>query len=229
MKDTTISHLLARGASPSKLVLGLPFYGRTFIAQGEGYFGDPTDDKGFPGPYTKESGFMGYNEICATVQNTSAAWEVSWDAKTDQAIARKKNTEIGETKVVTFDSSRSIANKIRYAVKLKLAGAMVWSIDTDDFLGNCKADNDTFVDYTAKPGVKLSFPRRVNDNFPLLRTINEAIIVAQSEAEQEKAIEDDEKDNEIPHGSTGSAGVCFQTNFLSIIVILSIFSSGFFS
>uniref|UniRef100_A0A1B0DAE5 Uncharacterized protein n=1 Tax=Phlebotomus papatasi TaxID=29031 RepID=A0A1B0DAE5_PHLPP len=226
--DTTISHLLARGASPSKLVLGLPFYGRTFIAQGEGYFGDPTDDKGFPGPYTKESGFMGYNEICATVQNTSAAWEVSWDAKTDQAIARKKNTEIGETKVVTFDSSRSIANKIRYAVKLKLAGAMVWSIDTDDFLGNCKVDNDTFVDYTPKPEVKLSFPRRVNDNFPLLRTINEAIIVAQSEAEQEKAIEDD-KDNEIPHGSTGSAGVCFQTHFLSIIVILSIFSSGFFS
>ncbi|XP_059613267.1 probable chitinase 2 [Phlebotomus argentipes] len=226
--ESTIAHLLSRGASPSKLVLGLPFYGRTFLAHGEGYFGDPTDDKGFPGPYTKESGFMGYNEICAAVQNTSAAWTVTWDKATDQAVARKQNTETGETRVVTFDSGRSIANKIRYAVKLNLAGAMVWSIDTDDFLGKCERDNDTFVDYVAREGVKLSFPRRVNDNFPLLRTINEAIIVAQSELEQEAAIAEQEKDNEIPHGAAASATVCFQTHFLAALVILSIFSCGYF-
>ncbi|GAB0094588.1 Probable chitinase 2 [Sergentomyia squamirostris] len=227
--NTTISHLLARGASPSKLVLGLPFYGRTFLAQGEGNFGDPTDDKGFPGPYTKESGFMGFNEICDTVQNSSAAWSVTWDAATDQAVARKKHTDsAGETKVITYDSSRSIANKIRYALKLNLAGAMVWSIDTDDFLGKCHSEEDTFVDYVARPGVKLTFPRRVNDNFPLLRTINEAIIVAQSELEQEEMIREEEMENEIPHGNSQSATVSFQTHMLAIYTLLAIFQRRIF-
>ncbi|XP_055686858.1 probable chitinase 2 [Lutzomyia longipalpis] len=224
--STTISHLLARGASPSKLVLGLPFYGRTFIAQGEGYFGDPTDDKGFPGPYTKESGFMGYNEICAAIQDPSAAWTVSWDAATDQAVARQKGAETGETKVVTFDSSRSIANKIRYAIKHKLAGAMVWSIDTDDFLGNCKPDNETFVDFVSRPGVKLTFPRRPKGNYPLLRTINEALVVAQSEADQLRDIKEHEKENEIPHGASAKIT---QIYFLPIFVIIPVFRSLFSS
>lgn len=27
--------------------------------------GAPAGSKGFPGPYSKEDGFMGYNEVCA--------------------------------------------------------------------------------------------------------------------------------------------------------------------
>lgn len=55
-------------------------------------------------------------------------------------------------KWVSFDNEESIALKTQFAYKNRLAGVMVWSIDTDDFRGNCGG------------------PR-----FPLLRTINRAL------------------------------------------------------
>lgn len=52
-------------------MLGLPLYGRTFLLENEEntlVMGAPAGPKGFPGPYTKEDGFMGYNEVSATVK-----------------------------------------------------------------------------------------------------------------------------------------------------------------
>lgn len=49
------------------MVLGLPLYGRTFILQEDTQnieFGrTAVQQTGFKGPYTKEAGFMGYNEV----------------------------------------------------------------------------------------------------------------------------------------------------------------------
>lgn len=59
----SIDYFLKLGAPAHKLVMGLPFYGRTFITTQSGKIGDDSDDKGFEGPFTKESGFMGYNEV----------------------------------------------------------------------------------------------------------------------------------------------------------------------
>lgn len=60
----SIEYFLKLGAPAHKLVMGLPFYGRTFITQGEGNLGEESDEKGFQGPFTREDGFMGYNEVC---------------------------------------------------------------------------------------------------------------------------------------------------------------------
>ena len=51
------------------MVLGLPMYGRNFILTNPDVndiqFGlTPTLDTGFQGPWTKENGFIGYNEVC---------------------------------------------------------------------------------------------------------------------------------------------------------------------
>lgn len=44
--------------------MGVPFYGRTFITTLKGNVGDAAiDTQGFQGPYTRENGFMGYNEV----------------------------------------------------------------------------------------------------------------------------------------------------------------------
>jgi hypothetical protein len=62
--------LLKLGAPARKLVLGLPLYGRTFVLENEDnplVMGAPSNLEGFPGPYTKENGFMGYNEVSTTV------------------------------------------------------------------------------------------------------------------------------------------------------------------
>lgn len=70
------------------------------------------------------------------------------------------------------------------------------SVDTDDFLGECddKINFDTFNDYRAQPKVKLNIPKRTEKNYPLLRTLNDAIAITLDELKQE---EDLIKENEI--------------------------------
>lgn len=64
-QDAGIQRWLELGAYPSKINLGLPTYGRAFTLE------DPTKTNlynpvlggGNPGPYTKQTGFLGYNEV----------------------------------------------------------------------------------------------------------------------------------------------------------------------
>jgi chitinase len=195
----SIDYFLKLGAPANKLVVGLPFYGRTFVSRSnEGNIGDESDDQGFQGPFTRENGFMGYNEICQSLSNTSSElnWETNWDVESSEAVAKVKTAS--DTRVVTYDSPRSIANKARYAVQKGLLGLMVWSIDTDDFQGDCKdsLNEDRFSDFRTKPKVKLNFPKSTIKTYPLLRTLNDAIVLTLDEMNQEQNINLD-KENEI--------------------------------
>lgn len=75
------------------------------------------------------------------------------------------------------------------------------SIDTDDFHGHCDIDTDTFSDFQPMPGVTLEIPTRIETNYPLLRTVNEAMVVALDEIAQEARLPARDRDNEIPHGN----------------------------
>lgn len=184
------------GAPPSKLVVGLPFYGRTFKTLANGNLNDASDGAGFKGPFTREDGFLGYNEICATLSNKTSGWVRQWDPQTSQVLARsERNVFTQEISVVTYDSSRSIANKVLFAMSKRLAGVMVWSVDTDDFLGICDLDEDTYEDFKKVA----SAPKRLSGSYPLLRTINEATLLAVEELATPEVPPDSE--NEIPHGS----------------------------
>lgn len=190
--EFTIDYLIEQGASPSKLVLGVPFYGRTFVTQTvAGALGDPASDVGFKGPFTNENGFIGYNELCALLTDKNSGWTSVYDSAMGQGIARYHDEVANETHVVTYDSLRTMAVKSRYAVRKGLAGTMVWSVDTDDFHGDCSGEADVFVDF---PSVGKS--RRMATNFPLLRTLNEALVLALDELKQEA----EDEANVIPHG-----------------------------
>ncbi|XP_014476727.1 PREDICTED: probable chitinase 2 [Dinoponera quadriceps] len=134
--EDSITYLLQQGAPAEKLVLGLPMYGRTYILTTPpekpdvNPIGLPALTTGFKGPYTGQEGFMGFNEICEA-QTSSEVWTTGWDNDTNTAYAIKQNH------VVFYDSIKSIEAKVEYAKKKKLAGVMVWSIDTDDFRGKC--------------------------------------------------------------------------------------------
>lgn len=222
--EYTIDYLIKLGAPPEKLVLGLPLYGRTFITNGnEGNFNDPSNDYGFQGNFTRENGFMGYNEVCLLLSNPQSGWKRSWDAATNEGVARWKNAATGEMRVVVFDSTRSIANKVRFAMKRKLAGSMVWSVDTDDFHGDCDIDEDTYSDFKPAAGINLVFPKRFNANYPLMRTINEATVLALDEMAQEAEIINNQPDNEIPHGDDddgkGAANYLTANTVLSLLAL----------
>lgn len=58
--------MLKNGVEPQKLVVGLPMYGRTFNLETEDEgdkLGSTSLKTAFSGPYTREDGFMGYNEV----------------------------------------------------------------------------------------------------------------------------------------------------------------------
>ncbi|PNF22560.1 putative chitinase 2 [Cryptotermes secundus] len=191
--EYAIKYLLKQGAPPRKLVLGLPLYGRTFLLENEEntlVMGAPTGPKGFPGPYTKEDGFMGYNEICV---NISDGWKIFWDDDTMTPYA------VQGDKVITYDDERSIAEKVKFAMKLDLAGTMVWSVDTDDFRGDC-----------------INNSGGGSSNYQLMRTISRTI----TETLKEKQEQDDQHQTERTTEQGLSAAPKFQAVLWVIVALI---------
>lgn len=63
--DFSVRYWIKRGASPSKLVLGVPFYGRSWtLASGDASTGAPASGAGLPGPLMKDRGSLAYCELC---------------------------------------------------------------------------------------------------------------------------------------------------------------------
>jgi chitinase len=157
------------------------------------------------------------------MKNESQEWESNWYVDASEALARKFVN--GEAHAVTYDNARSIANKVRYAIKMGLQGVMVWTVDTDDFRGDCDITltEDRFSDFRTAPNVKLTIPKYTGKNYPLLRTLNEAISLTLSEIRQET--KETDKDNEIDHKehntspSKPSNGISLVPNFLVIFII----------
>jgi chitinase len=165
--DSRVKYFEEQGVPSEKLILGIPFFGRSFVTRESAKIGDSTEnDFGFPGPFVKENGFLGYNEICKMRKDRE--WEVSYDTKAAESIGKFSSN--GLNHVVTFPSPRAVANKVKYAVENNLGGVWAWFVDTDDYLGQCKNDLTTFSDFPIQ-----SQPPRREKSFPLLKTINEAI------------------------------------------------------
>ncbi|XP_023310401.1 chitotriosidase-1-like [Anoplophora glabripennis] len=126
---TGIEHWIEHGADPAKMHLGVGTYGRTFTLANpdNAALYAPVTGKGTAGPYTNETGFLGYNEICELYSNWTYVWDV------DQQVPHK----VSGDQWVGYEDESSVAVKAAYANEKGLGGMMVWTLDTDDFLGNC--------------------------------------------------------------------------------------------
>ncbi|KAL7296158.1 hypothetical protein TKK_0010699 [Trichogramma kaykai] len=127
--DAAIRFWLSAGAPAEKLILGVPFYGRTFTVNSQSKEIGAPATAGQRGPYTGEDGFMGYNEICEKLKNDK--WEARFQEEQRVPYAYKGNQWVG------YDDVNSLAEKVSYAEKHGLGGMMVWSVETDDFKGLC--------------------------------------------------------------------------------------------
>ncbi len=63
--DACVQLWLNNGVPPAKLIMGVPFYGRSFTlnSTSQNGVGAPADLAGKPGPITKEAGVLAYNEV----------------------------------------------------------------------------------------------------------------------------------------------------------------------
>ncbi|KAH8271606.1 hypothetical protein KR018_010933, partial [Drosophila ironensis] len=129
--DAIVKYWLQAGAPPEKLVLGVPFYGRTFTlpSGGDHEPGSPHIGKGLAGKYSREPGVLGYNELCELMQQED--WIKQWEPDQQVPYAYRQRQWVG------YEDSRSISLKAQYALEHHLGGVMIWSLESDDFRGTC--------------------------------------------------------------------------------------------
>ncbi|XP_075167850.1 chitinase-like protein 4 [Haematobia irritans] len=127
--EDCINYWLMNGAPPSKLLMGLAFYGRTFQLSDtmQTTPGSPILGLGAAGSYTQENGFLGFNEICSN----EGSWTTVFDTAHGVPYMYKDN------QWVSYDNVQSLNMKVDFLNSKNLGGAAIWSIDTDDFRGHC--------------------------------------------------------------------------------------------
>ncbi|KFQ34127.1 Acidic mammalian chitinase, partial [Merops nubicus] len=146
--DYAMNYWKSNGAPAEKLLVGFPTYGHNFILQNpsDTAVGAPATGPGPAGPYTRQAGFLAYYEICTFLD--SGATE-AWDEPQDVPYAYKGNEWVG------YDNIKSFNIKVDWLKKNNFGGAMVWSLDMDDFTGTfCKEGKYPLIS-TLKKGLGL--------------------------------------------------------------------------
>lgn len=180
-KPNQVTSAIAMGVPPSKIVINVAFFGGHKSSYEKDGIDEDVDDIN----YANFDKMFAYNEICQLLgSKEESRWEKTYYPQSGVVTATNLYSKNNRYFFLIFENSRSIANKMRFAVKQHLAGAMAMNVDFDDYVGECDKDLEIFTDYKSTGGVVFDFPNRTRSTFPLLRTINEAIAVALDEVKQ---------------------------------------------
>ncbi|CAG2111911.1 unnamed protein product, partial [Medioppia subpectinata] len=125
------------GAPKHKLIVGVPFYGRTYTLGGKDNHGlrapiqrwNSNNGGGEPGLYTNASGFLAYYEIC--VETNAGKWTKEFDDIGKCPYAYR------DTQWTGYEDENSIGIKMDFIKSEGYGGGMIWAIDLDDFTGVC--------------------------------------------------------------------------------------------
>jgi chitinase len=129
------NYWVSQGAPKDKLVIGLPTYSRSFTLNDPSVSGLNAPARiGDAGPFTREGGFLAYYEICQVLQKGGKVTRTS--SMGDAPYAVLGNQWHG------FDDATSLITKVNWIKQNDFAGAMIWSLDLDDFNGEaCQSGN----------------------------------------------------------------------------------------
>jgi chitinase len=123
-------YCLSRSIPPDKLLLGLPFFGRSF------------DSSEFYQKFQK-SLYYGFAEI---MDLRAAGWTSLWDDCAQVPYFRKPDQSV----LLSYDDEKSIALKCRFVNEKKAAGVIIWEI-SQDFIGGDSVLLSTVGKEFAKP------------------------------------------------------------------------------
>ena len=143
----TMNYWVTKGASKSKLIMGMPMYGQSFSLNDreEKGLNAPANGRGQAGEFTRAGGFLAYYEICDKIQQQG--WQVTVDTENRLGpYASSGDQWFG------FDDIAMIRRKSEYVRDNGFGGGMIWALDLDDFTARCGCEK-----------------------YPLLRTINRVL------------------------------------------------------
>ncbi|UOQ86699.1 glycoside hydrolase family 18 protein [Gracilibacillus salinarum] len=126
---TAIQGHLDAGVPSDKLVMGMPFYGRSWggcDSDGDSHNGGYYQNCEGAGNGTWEAGVYDYDDIIKN-KLTDNQFTAHWN---DAAkVPYLYNEQTGE--FISYDDKRSIAAKVAYVENLELGGAMIWELSAD--------------------------------------------------------------------------------------------------
>ncbi|XP_055339760.1 chitotriosidase-1-like [Paramacrobiotus metropolitanus] len=120
------------GISKSKLAIGIPTYGRSWILANTSNhgFNAPTRGPGPKGPFTKELGSLSYFEICGRLKDKSLTIQTNKECRCSYAYGT-------DDLWVSFDNVGSVTEKANWLKRNGYNGVLVWELGLDDWKGEC--------------------------------------------------------------------------------------------
>lgn len=154
----SVNYWMSKGLDRSKIIIGLPTYGHSYrlVNPFNTNIGAPAEDYGSVGVL----GYVTYSEVC-------------WFSQTNFNVRSEYNTETCSPWLYTglewisYDDERSIECKANYVKSNHFGGAMIFSLNTDDFQLTCSEKSTE----TKSEGQK---------DFPLLRKIHSILFQNQT-------------------------------------------------
>lgn len=152
--DAKVKYWMAGGAPASKLIVGIPSYGRGWkLNDDSGITGVPplrTDGPSILGPYSGVPGFYSWAEVCAMLPNPGNAnlkgadyplRKIGDPTKRFGVYAFRVPDESGEHGIwLSYEDPDSAGNKAAYVKAKGLGGISIFDLGNDDYRGACAGD-----------------------------------------------------------------------------------------
>ncbi|XP_025422483.1 chitinase-3-like protein 2 [Sipha flava] len=131
--NSSIQYWISKGMPKEKILLGMPTYGHSFklINEANNGFGSPASGFGIG-----NSGFVTFSETCDFISHKKATTIFDHDTRTPYTYYEKD--------WISFDNENSLAYKAEFVASLGLGGAMVFSLNSDDYSGLSLCSSSVF-------------------------------------------------------------------------------------
>ncbi|CAH2107896.1 unnamed protein product [Euphydryas editha] len=125
----TVQMYKDKGLDPLKIVVGIPTYGHSFtlVNANNAKVGSPASGFGKLGSL----GFVNYPDICMFLRDFHNDTVIKEDMEAKVPYLYK------ESEWISYDNANSVVAKAKYIRENKLRGAMIYSLNADDYNGIC--------------------------------------------------------------------------------------------
>ncbi|CAD0199621.1 unnamed protein product [Chrysodeixis includens] len=142
----TVQMYLSKGLDPSKIVVGVPTYGHTFTLVNQNNHGVSSPASGFGS--LGALGYINYPQVCSFIANFTSDTTIQQDSEA------KVPYLYNYKEWVSYETPQSVMEKAQFIKQNNLRGAMIYSLNADDFEGICKHEDSHSNKFTLSLSVR---------------------------------------------------------------------------